>query len=85
MAPELENWVASQLAEEATILKERREGREERDFAAGTVGSPSGDAAWRPSPVVRTAASYQRQRALICFPTGVGFFLASNTSRRKCG
>ena len=33
-APELEKWVASQLAEEAAILEERRKGREERELVA---------------------------------------------------
>ena len=38
VAPELEKWVASQLAEEAAILKERRKGREEREFVADPGG-----------------------------------------------
>ena len=35
MAPTLERWMASRLAEEVSILKERRKGREERDLLAG--------------------------------------------------
>ena len=34
VAKELETWVASQLAEEAVILKERRKGRENRELVA---------------------------------------------------
>ena len=35
VVPQLERWVATKLAEESAVLKERRKGREERALARG--------------------------------------------------
>lgn len=48
IAPELQEWIASRLRDEAAVLKEKRKGREERQLARGgvgpskTSGSPAG-------------------------------------------
>ena len=50
ICPELEKWVAARLAEESAVLKERRNGREERQLASGIAieeihspGNPAAD------------------------------------------
>ena len=49
IAPALEAWVASKLAEESAVLKERRKGREERQLLAGlgstAIGGGGADSA----------------------------------------
>ena len=51
------------------------------------LGSASSEATWKPSPLcARLLRHDQQHRALICFPyRALVFFLASNTSKRKCG
>ena len=63
-AQELEKWVASQLADEAAVLKERRKGREERELVA-----PASDAgSW-------TERKPKRRSCLEAVaPFGHGFF-----------
>ena len=44
ISPELEKHVASQLAEESAVLKERREGREEKQLSRGGASSAAAPA-----------------------------------------
>ena len=44
ISPELEKHVASQLAEESAVLKERRKGREEKQLSRGGASSAAAPA-----------------------------------------